>query len=169
MGITVHFEGRLKDNEAYSGLIGCINKIGAADALLTETFENERVELSRVRDEKPWDYLGPSKGIVLYLDDDCDPLRLEFDQDLYIQEFVKTQFAGVRVHVKLVKILRVLEDYFDTLEVNDEGEYWETNDEAGLSEHIRRCNEVIAEFAAKNPRAEIKVKAPDGRLIDMIE
>jgi hypothetical protein len=47
------------------------------------------VTLSRVRDEKDWDYIGPVNGIVIYLHEDCDPVRLEFDRDLYIQEFIK--------------------------------------------------------------------------------
>ncbi|HLZ41530.1 MAG TPA: hypothetical protein VKQ11_11230 [Candidatus Sulfotelmatobacter sp.] len=169
MGVTVHFEGRLKSAEALSSLALRIEEIGRAETLLTERFENSQAKLGRVRDERPWDYVGPSKGILLYLHDDCDPLRLEFDRELYVQEWVKTQFAGVDTHIRLIQILRDIEGFFQTLAVNDEGEYWESENREALAKHIRRCNEVIAEFAAKNPHAQVKVKDPNGRLIDLIE
>ena len=43
--------------------------------------------LTRVRDEQDWDYVGPVKGVVISTDEDCDHVRLEFDSDLYAQEF----------------------------------------------------------------------------------
>lgn len=169
MGVTVHFEGRLKGEDAFCGLMRLIRAIAAAETLLTEAFENSDVKLLRVRDEEDWNYAGPTRGILLYLHEDCDPLRLEFDRDLYIQEFVKTQFAGVPTHVRLIKLLRDIEGFFETFKVDDEGEYWETGNETVLAEHIRRCNEVIAELAEKNPSAQIKVKTPDGRLMDILQ
>ena len=105
---------------------------------------------------------------MLYLHEDCEPLRLEFDAELYIQEWVKTQFAGVRTHISLIQKLRDMEKFFQTLAVKDEGEYWESEDGGALAKHIRRCDEVIAEFAAKNPLAQVKVKEPNGRLTDLI-
>jgi len=102
------------------------------------------------------------------LHEDCEPLRLEFDQELYVSEWVKTQFAGVDTHIRLMHILRDLARFFETLAVNDEGEYWESENRETLANHIRRCNEVIAEFAEKNPRSQVKVKEPNGRLTDLI-
>jgi hypothetical protein len=169
MGVTVHFEGRLKGAQAFSSLLLHVEEIGRAETLLTERFENAQAKLGRVREERPWDYVGRTKGILLYLHEDCDPLRLEFDRELYVQEWVKTQFAGVETHVRLIQILRDIGRFFRTLTVYDEGEYWESENREALAEHIRRCNEVIAEFAAKNPRAQVKVKEPNGRLIDLIE
>lgn len=169
MGVTIHFEGRLKNAQALSDLLFRVEQIAHANTLLTEQFDNREVQLPRVRNEKPEDYVGPTKGIVLYLHDQSDPVRLEFDRDLYIQEFVKTQFAGANVHIRLIRILKDLQVFFDTFDVTDEGQYWETEDEALLADHISRCNMLISEFAAKNPAAQIKVKGPDGRFIDMIE
>lgn len=85
---------------------------------------------------------GPTRRIILYLHKDCDPVRLEFDRDLYVQEFVKTQFAGVPAHLELIGILRDIQQFFEDLQVEDEGEFWETQDGAVLAEHIRRCNEA---------------------------
>jgi hypothetical protein len=94
MGVTVHFEGRLKSEHAFARLLQRVAEIAKAKTWLTEMFEKSDATLLRVRNEENWDYKGPTRGITLYIHEDCDPLRLEFDEDLYIQEFVKTQFAG---------------------------------------------------------------------------
>jgi hypothetical protein len=154
MGVTVYFEGRLKGAQAFSSLLLYVEEIGRAETLLTERVENAHAKLRRVREERPWDYIGPTKGILLYLHEDCEPLRLEFDRELYVQEWVKTQFAGVETHVRLIQILRDIKRFFRTFTVNDEGEYWESENKEALAEHIRRCNEVIAEIRReKSPRS----------------
>jgi hypothetical protein len=168
MGVTIHFEGRLKSAQAFSDLLLHIEEIGRAETLLTERFENSQAKLGRGPEERPWDYVGPTRGILLYLHEDCEPLRLEFDREQYVREWVKTQFAGADTHIHLIQILRDIERFFQTFTVNDEGEYWESVNREVLEEHILRCNEVIAEFAAKNPRAQVKVKEPNGRLTDLI-
>jgi hypothetical protein len=168
MGVTVHFEGSLKSDQAFSSLLLHIEEKGRTETLLTERFENSQAKLARVREERSWDYLGPTKGILLYLHENCEPLRLEFDRELYVQEWVKTQFAGVDTHIRLIQILKDIERFFQTLVVNEEGEYWESENKEALAEHIDRCNEVIAEFAEKNPGSRIKVREPNGRLTDLI-
>lgn len=170
MGVTIHFEGRLKDENAFVRLVKKVEEIAKRETWLTERFDNAEATLLRVRaNEKEWDYIGPTKGVTLYLNEDCDPIRLEFDKDLYIQEFVKTQFSGVKTHIQVVKLLRTFEPFFRKLKVQDEGEYWETEDENQLAEHIRWCNEAIAEEAKKHPEAQVKVKDPQGRIMDMLE
>ena len=126
MGVTVHFEGRLQYTDAFARLVNLVKQIATEETLLTEIIENQQVKLLRVREEEPRDYLGPTKGIVLYLHEDCEPVRLEFDRDLYIQEWVKTQFAGSRTHIRLICLLRDLQGFFETLNVHDEGQYWDT-------------------------------------------
>ena len=81
MGVTIHFEGQLKNEAAYQDLVGLASSIAGAEGWPTEPIASGEVTLSRVRDEKDWDYTGPVKGIVIYLHEDCDPLRLEFDRD----------------------------------------------------------------------------------------
>jgi hypothetical protein len=82
---------------------------------------------------------------------------------------VKTQFAGVDTHIRLIKILRHIEGLFQSLTVSDEGKYWESESREALAEHIQRCSEVIAELAAKNPHAQVKVRTPEGRFMDLLE
>src|SRR5450432_3579635 len=91
MGVTIHFDGQLLNEEAFRGLVSAAGAFAVSQRWLTEPIESEQAALPRVRDnEEEWNYLGSVKGIVLYPSEDCDPMRLEFDRDLYIQEYIKT-------------------------------------------------------------------------------
>jgi len=69
---------------------------------------------------------GRVRGIVLYPHENSEPLRLEFDRDLIVQEFIKTQFAPAEIHVKIVGFPKEITPHFEALAVEDEGEYWDT-------------------------------------------
>ncbi len=56
----------------------------------------------------------------------------------------KTQFAGREVHKKIIDLLKYLkEKYFSELNVYDEGQYWETGDEAVLGRIFDRYEAVF--------------------------
>ena len=157
MGVTVHFEGKLRGEKAFADLLRRVEATAKTKTWLTEKFEISEVTLLRVRGDEEWDYKGPTKGIILYVHEDCDPVRLE------------TQFAGVPAHLELIALLKDLQKFFEGLTVEDEGEYWETGNEGVLAEHIRCCDEMIAEEAAKKPSAQVQVRTPDGRWMDILE
>jgi hypothetical protein len=168
MGVTIHFEGQLNDEAAYKDLIRVVSSIANAEDWPIEPIASAEVTLSRVRNEKDWEYTGPVKGIVIYSHEDCDPVRLEFDRDLYVQEFIKTQFAGVEMHIKVLKVLKAIEPFFRNLRVEDEGEWWETRDTANLAEQFARVQEVLDEELRKNPSTQMKVRTPSGRIMDFL-
>lgn len=168
MGVTIHFEGRLKSEAVYQDVVGLASSIARAKGWATRAIASDEVTLSRVRDERDWDYTGPVKGIVIYVHEDCDPLRLEFDCDLYVQEFVKTQFAGVEIHIDVLKLLKAIEPFFCQLNVDDEGEWWESEDTSILTEHFSRSQRVIEAELRKTPSAQMKVKTPEGRIMDLL-
>jgi hypothetical protein len=168
MGVTINFEGQLKDEAAYRALIEVAAAMAKAEGWATELIDAKEVRLLRVRGEEETDYVGPVKGIVLYVHEDCDPLRLEFDRELFVQEFVKTQFARVEVHVKVIRLLEALTPYFRELHLDDEGEWWERRDAAVLAEHFDRVQHVIDEELQKNPSIRVKVKTPSGRIMDIL-
>jgi hypothetical protein len=89
LGVTIHFEGQLLDDGAFSALIEAATTFAKENGWRSELFESPNVTLLRVRDEADWDYVGPVKGIQDFPHDDCDPIRLEFDRDLYIQQYTK--------------------------------------------------------------------------------
>jgi hypothetical protein len=168
MGVTIHFEGQLISEGAYQDLVGLVSSIAEANGLRTEPIESAEVTLLRVRDERGCDYTGPVKGIVVFLHDDCDPLRLEFDKDLYVQEFTKTQFAGPEYHLKVIELLRTVQPLFRELMVDDEGEFWDTGDRTVLQYHFMTIEKMLADLLKENPSARVKVKEPNGKIIDII-
>ena len=95
-------------------------------------------------------------------------MRLEFDENLYVQEFTKTQFAGVDWHLRVVGRLKAIQSYFRELKVDDEGEFWDTGDTAILGDHIQTSKRMIQKAFDENPGARMKVKEPDGKIIDLI-
>ena len=93
---------------------------------------------------------------MISIAEDCDPVRLEFDSDLYVQEFTKTQFAGVQVHMKVLELLKALRPLFRDLSVEDEGEYWETGNLQGLAEHMNCAQKAIEAELEKFPNGQMK-------------
>jgi hypothetical protein len=82
----------------------------------------------------------------------------------------KTQFAGCDAHLALMKLLFYLENkYFAALNVEDEGNYWETKDENILKQHFKRYDEILNNVAdAISPMDAIQGESP-GSLADRIE
>lgn len=169
MGVTIHFRGKLKSEACYSEVIDFAQRQAFANEWLTEPIDNPKTELLRIdEDEKESTYVGPTRGLIVYPHEDCEPVRLEFDRELGVQEFTKTQFAGAKIHIQVIEFLRKLEPCFESFHVEDEGEFWETSDETILQDHIARTAQMIEEYRAKDPRNEVKVKTPDGRIVDLL-
>ena len=75
-------------------------------------------------------------GVVLVCEGSLNP------EDAWIN--VKTQFAGPEIHLWVVGMLKYLkEHYILDLEVNDEGEYWETGNFEVLKEKMNFLNEKM--------------------------
>ncbi len=169
MGITVHFEGKLKSEVSYNAI--CSN----AEAFAKEMewpfslISEQEVKLERTRNEEDWDYIGPVKGIEIFPHEACEPFRLEFDRDLYIQEFTKTQFASIEIHVLLVDFLQSNLELFESLEVIDEGEFFETNDLELLKEHLQACNSQLEQYLEQPDKYYGPVKLENGRIVDLME
>jgi hypothetical protein len=131
MGVTIHFEGRLKHPKAYPLLLDALQEYATTHDWPVKQIPEQERTLRRVRDEKDWDYSGPTFGLELQPDENADPLRFEFDKDFFVQEFIKTQFAGPDLHIAVITLFRLVEPYFDKLEIDDEGEFWPKNRERG--------------------------------------
>jgi hypothetical protein len=168
MGVTIHFEGQLSGEASYQDLMSLVLAMAGAEGWRTESIASEEVILLRVRDEQNWDDTGPVKGVVVHLHEDCDPVRLEFDLNLYIQEFSKTQFAGAQIHIGVLKLLKAVEPFFRILKVEDEGEWWETKDMQLLTDHFARSQKAIEAELRKTPSALVKVKTLNGRIMDLL-
>ena len=83
----------------------------------------------------------------------CSPISLQFkdsytahglDPELIFTTSTKTQYAGPATHIALLKFLKYLKGkYFEAFEMDDEGFYWETNDEKILVERFNQYNNLL--------------------------
>jgi hypothetical protein len=168
MGVTIHFEGKLKSENCFQKVIDIAKQFALSNDLTFADFQEETKLLERVKDQKDWDYQGPTKGLCIQPDDNSDPFNLEFDKDLYIQEYCKTQFADISVHILIIDLLRQIEPYFENLNVDDEGEYWNTSDTTLLQKHFDNCLRVMEEAKQENQTLEGPFRLDNGRIIDLM-
>jgi hypothetical protein len=169
MGVTIHFEGHLRDRAAMTDLLQFARRFASERGWVTEEINEANVKLLRVdENEKACDYLGSVIGLKLIPGNDCEPIKLEFDNDLYVQEWTKTQFAGAEMHLTVCDFLHSIQPYFETFKVNDEAEYWNTGDTKLLKQHLAACDRLIEEHLQAHPTAKVKVKEPTGRIVDII-
>ena len=168
MGVTVHFEGSLASEGSLKRVVEIAQAFASARDWSVAPIEEAKVKLQRVRCEEDWDYEGPTRGIALQPHANSDPLRLEFDSELYVQEYCKTQFAPLAIHVQVIELLRSIQSEFVKLTVEDEGEYWETSEESRLAEHLNVCFTALDEHIEKDPTLMGPVRAPSGRILDLV-
>jgi hypothetical protein len=169
MGVTIHFEGRVRDRAAMTDLLQFARRFALERGWMTDDINEANAKLLRVdENERDCDYLGPVSGLELNPGNDCEPIKLEFDNQLYVQEWTKTQFAGAEMHQTICGFLHAIEPYFETFKVNDEAEFWETGDVELLEKYLADCDRFIEEHLQEHPTAKVKVKEPTGRIVDMI-
>ena len=169
MGVTIHFEGRLKSQKDFDEVIEKARDFAKRRSSDIFQLDNDKKLLKRVRNEQDWDYEGTGKGIRLQPHDNSDPLILEFDKNLYIQEFCKTQFSDISVLIDIVDFLRDIESHFDKLSVIDEGEFWETNDIKLLEQKFEDFFVAFENAIQENPKLKGPFKMSDGRIVDLME
>ncbi len=169
MGVTIHFEGQLKSENDYNTVITKAKNFAHTNDMPFDSFSEPFKKLCRVKDEQDWDYEGPTKGIKIQPDPNSDPLWLEFDKDNYIQEYCKTQFSDIDVHLKIISLLEQIQPHFIELLVTDEGEYWDTNDKTQLQNTLERYFDAAEKAKAENPKLNGPFRLIDGRIIDLIE
>ena len=196
MGVTIHYRGRLTDiqdiNPLCDELAMVAEKMGWTFSRLDEDWSkpaNATIEVTQ-RGSQIVGHL-PLKGIQLTPHPKCEALKFYFDSDgslcgpvsmVMISEgtlkpedvwvSVKTQFAGPETHVWIVGLLKYLKEHFMAdLEVDDEGDYWETGNLETLTAKMDLISEKIHmlsnEFSRIN-RGHIDKFSPD-ELATMIE
>jgi hypothetical protein len=168
-GVTIHYEGTAISAEAIPKILSLVTATAKKNQWRVDDASSSRGKLERVIDEKDKDYQGRVTGVVVRIGDDCEPLHFQFGDDLFMQDFVKTQFARAEVHVQIVALLDSLRPYFRKLTVDDEGEFWEKRDRAVLEGHMRKIDSLLAEIKKKDPKAKGPVRLKSGRIADIIQ
>ena len=161
MGLSFHFSGRLSKAELLPAMIEEIvdvsNVYGWKYKVYNTSFPNNSFETCTSFDN----IYG-----ISFTPTECETVFLTFLSDgimaspAYISVFaksedetqrsyiyyisVKTQFAGVFVHLLLIRLLKYLNDkYFDSFKLDDESYYWETGDENLMRERFKLYDNLL--------------------------
>jgi hypothetical protein len=169
MGITIHYRGRVADVSHIDVAVDTAVAAAERRGWAARRFANARATVPRTSPEREWEYAGPTRGVVITPHEQSEPLCLEFDGDGVVEDFCKTHFAGADTHMAVIELLRELQPALESLEVVDEGEYWETSDRTRLTRLLDDCNEQLAHHLRSNPNVRGPVRLENGRMVDLIE
>jgi len=166
MGLSIHYKGSFRESASLSKMVNEVKDI----------MEVRKWEYNIYQDEFPNDYnLKNSYNENIYgisfTPPECEtvslcflsnrkmsiPLLLKFyektsykpEQEYLYMLSVKTQFAGVEIHKFIIELFRYLQkqEYFETLEIIDEGKYWETRDENLLQDIFKQNVNLLDNFS----------------------
>ena len=168
-GVTVHYEGKAHDRSAVDEIMSIVRAEAVRNGWEIKDASVPAASITRIIDGKDIPYRGPLNGVVLFPDPMCEPLYFQFGSDLFMQDFVKTQFGGPDVHVSIIEILRKLKPFFSHLKVEDEGDYWSTGNRKTLEGHMQQVNAMIQEIKRARPGVRGPVKVESGRILDILQ
>ena len=168
-GITINYEGTAASPDAVGKILAAVAGFAKKNKWKVEDASATKGQLQRVIDEKDKDYDGKISGVVVLISDDCEPLYFQFGDDLFMQDYVKTQFVGADVHIQIVQLLESLRPFFKKIDVIDEGEYWDTHDKSVLAGHIAKVKSMIEGIKKRNPKAEGPLRMKSGRIADIVQ
>lgn len=133
MSITIHFGGKLASLHDLDRLLSFVNYYAEEkEWISSELKEDGKIKL------EPWE-----KGISLITNIRIDPVHIYFDETLALGTFCKTQFGGVEAHLEIIEFLHAIEIFFAKFWVEDEGDYWLTNDEFLLKQKMDLIAKIL--------------------------
>ena len=157
MGMSIHYRGKLDSLLQVDLLVHELTDIAETMGWEYSTLDEDwsKPNTAAIELKKGKVNIGghlPLKGVSIRMGEQGGSAPLYFDAEGYVRSpvvmtvihagdvaadeawvSVKTQERSCEMHVAMVKLLRYLKKrYMSDLAVNDEGEYWDTDDEAAL-------------------------------------
>lgn len=174
MGVTIHYRGKLKSTDLIATLIEEVEEICLTNDWNYQIHENNTgvetesiPETTFLSDDYDPDFgfenIGHSTGLrgisfepheesesVSFLFDTEGVLRSIFSNVFrkkakYTWCFVKTQFAGVDTHIRIINLMKYLKKkYFKKFEIHDDGGYFPDENIEELQSRMDYLNNAIA-------------------------
>lgn len=187
MGITIHYHGQLEDPGVLPDLLMaarhfCFQRhwkyhdvddriLGTLERWIPAAGEVVRTESTPVDDTL--------RGILISPHKMCETVVLTFNQHgmlcFYLPEpqpgryweekylSTKTQFAPLDIHISICELLHLVQDrFFPSLEVTDEGDYFQTNDPLRLAQNIATLGAAMDNLEAAMKDQDTGQDAVDG-------
>jgi hypothetical protein len=164
MGLSIHYQGKLKNPQLLSLMIEEVVEIAKANNWKFFVFEKEFP--NNTFTEKPdnenlygicisppecelvsFSFLSNGKMCgVEKLQINKYSADLEEDENLYYLH-TKTQYAGIEIHKQIILLFDYLSTtYFEDFKLTDEGQFWETRNEELLKTIFNRYTNLIESF-----------------------
>lgn len=182
MGITIHYKGKTREERRIEEIASHYEKKNFNKTYVDFAVEPRWIKYGYVHApdyEEHWEKYNLSswsdiikekhgnvlperyKGIILHLDEGCEPLWLCFGKydDWRLHNFTKTQYAknGYVTHMVAAELLKELNPFVDELHVYDEAEYYETADVKrlvknfiGMERSLKSFGKLVKEIAKKH-------------------
>lgn len=188
MGLTIHFKGQLRNINQLAQFVDEVEDIAKSlnwerhridrfilldeNSLLPEQrFEGgiwiRGIHITPPQCETLCLTFAPSGNMMSVLGATLADVYPEFDFAYWMH--TKTQFAGTELHIALVSLLRYLEKkYFQSFEVMDEGEYWDSNDVDLLTKRFEEYTQLIAAVRGALEKETIAINLKDSDLMNRI-
>jgi hypothetical protein len=172
-GVTIHFEGAVADTSARDRALNTACATALKNGWTCERLEGravadaDKITAGFIRALDNAMDTGGAVGVVIRMDDWAEPLYLVFGSSLRTKNFVKTQFAGPGVHIRVVSLFDALKPEFAELKINDEGGYWATRDEKQLRAAFVEVDTLVAKVKSEHPDAVGPIKIAGGRIVDL--
>lgn len=169
MGITIHYRGRvnpklkIREFYIYSKLI-CDEKKWAISGM----FETEGLaKLVQMDGEIP--YEGKLASFTIETHENCEPVQFQITSEGYFNNWCKTQFAPIEVHIGLVDYFAQVKIKLSELVIQDEGGFWESRDKEALEDRIVACYLEMQKSKDDDSGYYGPVKSDNGRITDLVK
>ncbi|HCQ12297.1 hypothetical protein [Flavobacterium sp.] len=165
MGLTIHYNGKLKNANDLKSLIDDVKDVAIAEKwdyfVFEDQFENN--SFSEIIDREnlygimitppksePFSMSFLSNGrMSSILNFNVMQLENEINEDLVYAVFTKTQYSGYENHKKLILLLDFISKrYLEDFECKDDGYYWESRDEDLLKKTFEKYTNLIDGFTS---------------------
>jgi len=149
MGLAFHYSGKMRDYKEIDRLMEEVIDLCKGLNWTYQVLDDDKIKgvITGAEESEPLWFTFTPDGKT------CNVVNLQYTDPAdpyYNWSSVKTQYAGPEAHMTTIKMLRYMSDkYFSEIEVQDEGEYWETGDEQKLREIFDRYTFIINAFAEK--------------------
>jgi hypothetical protein len=143
-GVTIHYTGTAESSVAVGKVLAAARKYAANQKWKLEDASALRGTLRRMDGEKEKNVETKIRGIRITVAPMCEPLFLQFGDDLVVNDFVKTQYAGAEAHIAVIGLFELIRSDMQSLTITDEGEYWGSHKRGTLLKNVEAVDLMIA-------------------------
>lgn len=166
MGLSIHYSGTIKDTAVISQLIEEVQDV--CTILGWKWHINNDKKLTGISFTPPE---CETVGLNFLANGELvSKVMLKYDIHPATTISVKTQYAGMDVHMAVIKLLKHLaKHYFSVFELSDEGGYWETSDEEVLHKKFGVYNMMLNAVQAALMDFKAEESNTPERMVDRLE